>query len=67
MGLTWDIIANDPLCGMSTSLIVHAVEWPLLLLLAVYFDQVASPPPTEFNLASVGVIRAHLGTQPRFR
>ena len=28
MGLTWDIIANDPLCGMSTSLIVHAVTTP---------------------------------------
>ncbi|KAJ1474048.1 hypothetical protein T484DRAFT_1833899, partial [Baffinella frigidus] len=39
MGLTWDTIINDPMCGMSTTLIVHVIEWPLLLLLAVYFDQ----------------------------
>jgi hypothetical protein len=39
-GLTFENIANDEKCGMDTVLIVHALEWPLFLLAALYLDNV---------------------------
>ena len=35
----WDV-AHDPACGFAAVLTAMAVEWPLLLLLALYLDQV---------------------------
>jgi hypothetical protein len=39
-GMTWEDIATDPRNGMAAVFLFLGLEWPVFILLALYFDQV---------------------------
>jgi hypothetical protein len=39
-GMTWNDVATDPRNGMSAVFLFLGLEWPVFVLLALYFDQV---------------------------